>query len=248
MAGVSRQCTGDGSSGKRRFRSSCSWCGNTQGRERRSSRPRRSLSTAWFTSATWTARFMRSICVLARSMEIRHRQRQSRLHRRGRSARWAGLHWRHGRKFFLPLDAKTSEKKWTATAGAEIDSAANFYHDNVLFGSQDNTLYCDDAKTGQPQWKQTIGDQIRCSPTVVQDVCFLAGCDGKLHVIDLHNSQETGAVEIAAPTGSTPAASGDLIYFGTEGAPFFCIDWKQLKKVWSWQDRARGQSIGRVPP
>ncbi|HTQ38955.1 MAG TPA: PQQ-binding-like beta-propeller repeat protein [Pirellulales bacterium] len=144
---------------------------------------------------------------------------------------------------FFCLDARTGEKKWTATAGAEIDSAANFYHDKVLFGSQDATLYCFDAKTGQKQWTHQIGDQIRCSPTVVDDCCFLAGCDGKLHVIDLHDGKETGAVEIAAPTGSTPAATGELIYFGTEGATFFCLNWKQLKEIWSWQDKLRGLPI-----
>ncbi|HZZ30094.1 MAG TPA: PQQ-binding-like beta-propeller repeat protein [Pirellulales bacterium] len=144
---------------------------------------------------------------------------------------------------FLCLDAQTHEKKWTATAGAEIDSAANFYHDVVLFGSQDTTLYCCNAASGKQQWTHQIGDQIRCSPTVVEDCCFLAGCDGKLHVIDLHDGQETGAVEIAAPTGSTPAASGELIYFGTEGGTFLCVNWKRLEKVWDWQDRLRGQSI-----
>jgi outer membrane protein assembly factor BamB len=144
---------------------------------------------------------------------------------------------------FFCLDANSGEKRWSATSGGEIDSAANFYHDNVLFGSQDATLYCLNSKTGQPQWTHQIGDQIRCSPTVVDDCCFLAGCDGKLHVIDLHSGKETGAVDIAAPTGSTPAASGDFIYFGTEGATFFCVNWKQLKPVWNWQDRLRSQSI-----
>jgi outer membrane protein assembly factor BamB len=144
---------------------------------------------------------------------------------------------------FYCLDAKTREKKWAAKADAEINSAANFYQDNVLFGSQDATLYCLDAKTGEKQWTHRIGDQIRCSPTVVEDRCFLAGCDGKLHVIDLGSGEEVGAVEIEAPTGATPAASGTLIYFGTEGATFFCIDWKAIKEVWRRQDKSRNLPI-----
>ncbi|HEY2762313.1 MAG TPA: PQQ-binding-like beta-propeller repeat protein [Pirellulales bacterium] len=144
---------------------------------------------------------------------------------------------------FICLDAKTGEKKWTFKTDGEIDSAANFYRDKVLFGSQDATLYCLNAKTGELQWKHEIGDQIRCSPTVVEDRCFLAGCDGKLHVIDLANGGETGAVEIGSPTGCTPAAAGDRIYFGTEGATFFCVDWKTLKIVWQWTERQRSQSI-----
>ena len=148
---------------------------------------------------------------------------------------------------FICLDAKTGEKKWTFKTDGEIDSAANFYQVNVLFGSQDATLYCLNAKTRELQWKHQIGDQIRCSPTVVEDRCFLAGCDGKLHVIDLANGQETGAVEIDSPTGCTPAAAGNRIYFGTEGATFFCVDWKQLKIVWQWTEKKRAKSIRSAP-
>jgi outer membrane protein assembly factor BamB len=141
------------------------------------------------------------------------------------------------------LNVATGEKKWSVKSEGEIDSAPNFYHGNLLFGSQDATLYCVDAKTGVEQWKHTIGDQIRCSPTVVQDRCFLAGCDGKLHVVNLHNGEEIGAMDIDSPTGSTPAVAGDFIYFGTEGATFFCVNWKTLKEVWHWSDKKRSMSI-----
>lgn len=141
------------------------------------------------------------------------------------------------------LDIKNGEKKWSAQSDGEIDASANFHRGNVLFGSQDATLYCLDAKTGEQQWKHTIGDQIRCSPTVIEDHCFLAGCDQKLHVIDLAHGEETGVIEIGAPTGTTPAADGDLIYFGTEGDTFFCINWKKPEEVWRWQDKSRSLPI-----
>src|SRR5262249_11532413 len=137
----------------------------------------------------------------------------------------------------------TGEKKWEATTDGEIDSAANFYGDTVLVGSQDTKLYCFDAKTGKQQWTHQIADQVRCSPTVAEDNCFLAGCDGKLHVIDLHTVKKSGWVDIISPTGCTPAADGQLIYFGTEGGTFLCVDWKELKQVWQWQDKVKGLSV-----
>ena len=82
---------------------------------------------------------------------------------------------------------------------------------------------------------------------MVEDRCFLAGCDGKLHVINLADGDEVGAIEIESPTGSTPAAAGDLIYFGTEGATFFCIDWKQLKPVWHWTDKCAANRFAPAP-
>jgi outer membrane protein assembly factor BamB len=144
---------------------------------------------------------------------------------------------------FYCLDAKTGERKWSASTGEEIDSAANFHDKNVLFGSQDAKLYCLDAKTGEKRWDHEIGGQIRCSPTVIEGHCFLAGCDGKLHVIDLSDGEESSSIEIEAPTGTTPAAVGNLIYFGTEGSTFFCIDWKQPKEIWRWQDKVRRPPI-----
>ena len=60
-----------------------------------------------------------------------------------------------------------------------------------------------------------------------------------MHVIDLSNGEETGSIEIEAPTGSTPAAVNERIYFGTEGATFFCLDWKTRQELWRWQDKVR---------
>ncbi|HZZ72383.1 MAG TPA: PQQ-binding-like beta-propeller repeat protein [Pirellulales bacterium] len=137
---------------------------------------------------------------------------------------------------FYCLNATTGEKLWTFKSDGEIDSAPNFYKNLVLFGSQDATLYALNVADGKEVWRHTIDDQIRCSPTVVQDRCFLAGCDGKLHVIELEKGEEVGSVPIEAPTGSTPAALANEVFFGTEGAQFFAVDWKVPKVLWTFKD------------
>ena len=45
----------------------------------------------------------------------------------------------------------------------------------------------------------------------------------------------------------TPAVRGDYVYFGTEGAAFFCVDWKQAKVVWTYEDKGRGQPFRSSP-
>ncbi len=140
---------------------------------------------------------------------------------------------------FYCVDAAKGKEKWKFKTDAEIDSSANFYHGQVVFGSQDATLYCLNADTGAVVWKHKVQDQIRCSPTVVEDRAFVAGCDGKLHIIDLTNGNDVANVDIEAPTGSTPAVHGDVVYFGTEGGTFFAIDWKRATIVWRWEDKAR---------
>ena len=135
---------------------------------------------------------------------------------------------------FYCVGADDGKERWHFDSEAEINSSANFYQGNVLFGSQDGLLYCLDAKTGELAWKYESPDQIRCFPTIVENRAFVAGCDGNLHVIDLDQGKETGSVAIEAPTGSTPAVVGDLLFVGTEGSTFFGIDWKTPKVVWSY--------------
>jgi outer membrane protein assembly factor BamB len=71
----------------------------------------------------------------------------------------------------------------------------------------------------------------------------LAGCDGQLHIIDVEKGEAIGAVPIGSPTGSTPAAAGSMVYFGTEGGTFFGIDWKKQEVVWDFADRSRNLAI-----
>ncbi len=133
---------------------------------------------------------------------------------------------------FYCLDAK-GQKRWEFTSDSQIDSSANFYEDMVVFGSQDSHLYCLKKESGELVWKTATGDQIRCSPTIVEGRVFAAGCDGILHIFDLTNGQETGGVPIESPTGSTPAAGGDLIFFGTAQAGFKAVNWRKPELAWT---------------
>ena len=43
-----------------------------------------------------------------------------------------------------------------------------------------------------------------------------------------------GQVEIGSPTGVTPAAVGDYVYFGTEAGEFLAINWRESKIAWKF--------------
>ena len=144
---------------------------------------------------------------------------------------------------FHCLSLTDGAEQWKHETMAEINSSANFYKDQVLIGSQDATLYSLNGKSGEITWKFAIADQIRCSPTVIENRCFLAGCDGKLHIVDLDKGAAVADVPIESPTGSTPAARGDMVYFGNEGGVFFGINWKEAKTIWTWQDDRRTQAF-----
>lgn len=141
------------------------------------------------------------------------------------------------------VDATTGKELWKYETQGGINSSANFHKSLVLFGSQDGSLYAIDRESGMLTWKHSIKDEIQCGATVAGGRCFLAGCDAKLHIIGLDDGKEIDAVEIGSPTGTTAAAFGDSVFFGTEQAGFFSIDYQDPKINWQWEDEAGAASI-----
>jgi outer membrane protein assembly factor BamB len=149
------------------------------------------------------------------------------------------------------FDAATGKVAWEYETDGEISGGPTILPTaggggRVLVGSQDASLSCLNLADGKPLWKHSIADQIRCSPTVAEtpagDRVFIAGCDGKLHVIDAATGEETAAVPIGGPTGTTPAAAGDRVFFGTEGGGFVAIDFAAGRAAWDVQPAAAGQA------
>jgi outer membrane protein assembly factor BamB len=146
---------------------------------------------------------------------------------------------------FHCLRAETGDPVWQLEVAGEIDGGPSFARlpsgkQVVVFGSQDTFLYCVDAQSGDILWKGGGHDQIRCTPPIVEGRTFIAGCDGKLHVLEIHDGKEIAAIDLEGPTGSTPAVVGPLAYVGTENGVFFGIDWKQAKVVWRYDNENDG--------
>ncbi len=137
---------------------------------------------------------------------------------------------------FRCFDASTGETTWEFQTQSEMDSAASFDQDRVLFGSQDATLYCLQSQSGELCWKFQIDDQIRCTPSISDGMAFVVGCDAKLHVIDIQSGKSAGSVEIDGPSGVTPAIIESHAYFGTESGKFYAIDWRQQLVDWEFSD------------
>ena len=148
------------------------------------------------------------------------------------------------------FDKATGEVAWEYETDGEISGGPTLLPTaagvRVLVGSQDASLSCLNLADGKPIWKHSIADQIRCSPVVARtaagDRVFIAGCDGKLHVIDAATGTEQAAVPIDGPTGTTPAARGDRVFFGTEGGAFLAIDFVQAAAAWRTPPAAAKQA------
>ncbi len=146
------------------------------------------------------------------------------------------------------LQADDGTEVWRFETQAQIDGGANFYKDLVLVTSEDGSLYALNLTDGQLKWQYETGDQLRCAPTVAGNRTFLAGCDGKLHVVDLDLGQSIGeGLPLEGPTGSTPAAQGDIAIAPTHGGAIFAFNWKEAKQLWMFSDSERSQEIRSSP-
>jgi outer membrane protein assembly factor BamB len=142
---------------------------------------------------------------------------------------------------FYCWDAKTGKLVWQHQTEAEINSSPNFFQDSVIVGSQDGSLYRFRCTDGKVLWKYTIeaSGGIQCSPTLAENRAFVCGCDGQLHIIDVDQGKSIATLSIGDPTLATAAIAGDQVYFGTEGARFFGINWRKPEIVWTYQHPKR---------
>ncbi len=144
------------------------------------------------------------------------------------------------------FDQRSGAVQWEYETEGEISGGPSIVplgkDSRVLVGSQDASLSCLLLNNGKLLWKHTIADQIRCSPTVAGGRVFLAGCDGKLHVIDTLTGKSVGDVSIDGPTGTTPAALNDRVYFGSEGGVFWAIDFQARSVAWKVATAANSQA------
>ena len=141
---------------------------------------------------------------------------------------------------FFCLATADGKQHWKFETGGEISSGSNFHGDNILIGSHDSTLYCLDPN-GKMIWEVKTDGPVNGSPVVVGDTTFVAGCDSVLHVLDAKTGKELGAVDLGGQAAATAAVNGDFAYVGTMANTVVGVDWKNNKKLWSFEAPKRSQ-------
>jgi outer membrane protein assembly factor BamB len=141
---------------------------------------------------------------------------------------------------FHCVDAASGKKRWTFETAAEIASGANFAGDLILFGSHDENLYCL-TPDGKEKWRVKTEGPVNGSPVVAGKHTFVAGCDGSVHVIELEGGKEVAAIDLDGQAAATAAVIGDFLYVGTMTNRVQGVDWKNAKRVWTFEPARRAQ-------
>lgn len=138
------------------------------------------------------------------------------------------------------LDAKTGKLVWTYEAENQIMGSANYFYQNNKFylvvGSYDYYLHCIEAENGKPVWKYEADNFINGAAAVHQNIAMFGGCDGFLHMVNLETGLSKNQLEVATYIAGSVAASGDLAFTGDYDGMFTCIDLKNEKIKWQWNN------------
>lgn len=148
---------------------------------------------------------------------------------------------------FHCVDATNGKVLWTFETGGEIQAAANFHGENIIFGSHDSNLYCLNPK-GEKLWAAAVDGPINAATPVVGDTAFATGCsDGVLHVIDVKNGKDLGTLDLGGQTVTTAAVVGDRLYSSMVSNQVVAADLKKREKVWSFEAAKRQQPFYSSP-
>src|SRR5580704_14563190 len=136
---------------------------------------------------------------------------------------------------FYCVNAADGKVIWTFEAEGEIQASANFHGNNIIFGSNDSSLYCLNPE-GKKVWDTKVDGPINAAAAVVGDRTFATGCsDGILHVIDATNGKELGTIPTDGQAVATAAVVDDRVYLSMVSNQVVSVDWKTMKKVWSFE-------------
>ncbi|NIM61820.1 MAG: PQQ-binding-like beta-propeller repeat protein, partial [Acidobacteria bacterium] len=139
---------------------------------------------------------------------------------------------------FHAVDAATGKARWTFEAESEIVSSANFHDDRILFGSNDQFLYC--LKTdGSLAWKIETGGYVYGTPSIVEGTAYSAGCDGYLRAIDIASGEEKQQILLNAYIGASPAIRDGVAYMGTFENQVVAVDLRKGEQIWAYENPER---------
>jgi len=139
---------------------------------------------------------------------------------------------------FHAVDAASGKAKWTFTTESEIVSSANFHAERILFGSNDQFLYClnDD---GSLAWKLETGGYVYGTPAIADGMAYSAGCDGFLRGVDIASGVEKISIRIGAYVGASPSVRDGRVYMGTFENQVVAVDLAGKKILWAYENPER---------
>lgn len=146
---------------------------------------------------------------------------------------------------------------WTFPTNGLIKGAATLLPDGrVMIGSHGGHLYGLTADTGEQVWDVPTQGPVNGSQALAGQYTFVTGCDKPvLRVVDVAAGKQHAEATMTDPRDArnaflliaSPAADGDVLYFGTDGGEVVAFNWRKQEFVWINSDDERTGQIDSSP-
>ncbi len=90
----------------------------------------------------------------------------------------------------IAVNRKTGKRQWSFQAQGWVGSRPQVLDDSVLFGSQDQHLYCLDKKTGSLNWKFKTGGRVSGRLTTDSNHVYFGSSDSYFYCVDIDMGYE----------------------------------------------------------
>lgn len=128
------------------------------------------------------------------------------------------------------FDLNTGTQLWSYNAGDFISTAPIVYGRNVIFGCEDNKLYCIDPDAQQPRWIFETNERIYGSPYAYDQTVYFGGNDHHFYAINIIDGTVKWKYRTGALIKSSPIAHEGTVFIGSYDLNFYAFDTSGMLK------------------
>jgi outer membrane protein assembly factor BamB len=138
------------------------------------------------------------------------------------------------------VDETTGVKLWEYQATGWL-TAPTHADGRVFIGIASNAggIVCLNASTGQEIWKQDLSPNLVGSPLVSNGIVYVGVTGNYTYAFDVAGGYKWG-YKTDGPVYSSPAADGDILFFGSDDAKLYALNVSGLTPVSLWNFTANG--------
>jgi len=140
------------------------------------------------------------------------------------------------------VDETTGVELWRHQTNGML-TASTFADGRVFFGLSDNAggVICINASTGEEIWKQdTSPNFVKGSPLVNRGIVYVGTTDNYTRAFDAALGHYKWGYKTDGPVYSSPAADGDILFFGSDDAKLYALNVSGSTPVSLWNFTANG--------
>lgn len=128
------------------------------------------------------------------------------------------------------FDLNTGLQLWSYNAGDFISTAPIVFGRNIIFGCEDNKLYCIDPDAQQPRWIFETNERIYGSPYAYDQTVYFGGNDHYFYAINILDGTVRWRYRTGALVRSSPIVHKGTVYIGSYDLNFYAFDTSGMLK------------------